>query len=151
RHSFIVPGCVGQECGAGAVVGGNAEVHSAPRWRSLVTSACAPSSPTATSVLGSLTAAPVTMEYTPVGQTTQLAARMEQLADPGSILMTADTFSLAGGHPGEVARSAARERPRRPPGGLRPHRRPGQGARAPDYRDDDVPRDGHELLAGEGG
>jgi len=47
--------------------------------------------------LGSLTAAPVTMDYTPVGQTTQLAARMEQLAGPGSILMTADTFSLAGG------------------------------------------------------
>src|SRR5262249_39230893 len=37
------------------------------------------------------------MDYSAVGQTTHLAARMEQLADPGSILMTADTFSLAEG------------------------------------------------------
>ena len=34
------------------------------------------------------------MDYTAVGQTTHLAARMEQLATPGSILMTADTLRL---------------------------------------------------------
>ena len=37
------------------------------------------------------------MDYTAVGQTTHLAARMEQLATPGSILMTADTLRLAEG------------------------------------------------------
>jgi class 3 adenylate cyclase/predicted ATPase len=37
------------------------------------------------------------MEYTAVGQTTHLAARMEQLATPGSILMTAETLRLAEG------------------------------------------------------
>jgi class 3 adenylate cyclase/tetratricopeptide (TPR) repeat protein len=37
------------------------------------------------------------MDYTAVGQTTHLAARMEQTADPGSILMTADTLHLAEG------------------------------------------------------
>jgi class 3 adenylate cyclase len=37
------------------------------------------------------------MDYTAVGQTTHLAARMEQMALPGSILMTGDTFSLAEG------------------------------------------------------
>jgi class 3 adenylate cyclase len=37
------------------------------------------------------------MDYTAVGQTTYLAARMEQLADPGSILMTPDTLALAEG------------------------------------------------------
>jgi class 3 adenylate cyclase/tetratricopeptide (TPR) repeat protein len=37
------------------------------------------------------------MDYTAVGQTTHLAARMEQLADPGAILMAADTFGLAEG------------------------------------------------------
>jgi class 3 adenylate cyclase/tetratricopeptide (TPR) repeat protein len=36
------------------------------------------------------------MDYTAVGQTTHLAARMEQLADPGTTLMTADTRGLAG-------------------------------------------------------
>src|SRR5262249_38851058 len=35
--------------------------------------------------------------YSASGQPTHLAARMEQLAVPGSILMTADTFSLADG------------------------------------------------------
>ena len=35
------------------------------------------------------------MDYTAVGQTTHLAARMEQMAMPGSILMTADTLRLA--------------------------------------------------------
>jgi class 3 adenylate cyclase len=37
------------------------------------------------------------MDYTAVGQTTHLAARMEQMALPGSILMTAATFNLAEG------------------------------------------------------
>ena len=37
------------------------------------------------------------MDYTAVGQTTHLAARMEQIAMPGSILMTADTLSLTEG------------------------------------------------------
>ena len=38
------------------------------------------------------------MDYTAIGQTTHLAARMEQMAMPGSILMTADTLSLAEGY-----------------------------------------------------
>ena len=37
------------------------------------------------------------MDYTAVGQTTHLAARMEQLADPGSILVTPETLALAEG------------------------------------------------------
>ena len=37
------------------------------------------------------------MDYTAVGQTTHLAARMEQLADPGTTLLTAETRALAGG------------------------------------------------------
>ncbi len=36
------------------------------------------------------------MDYTAVGQTTHLAARMEQLADPGTTLLTAETRALAG-------------------------------------------------------
>ena len=35
------------------------------------------------------------MDYSAIGQTTHLAARMEQLAMPGSILLTAETL-LAG-------------------------------------------------------
>src|SRR6059058_3359243 len=38
------------------------------------------------------------MDYTAVGQTTHLAARMEQLADPGAILITGETLRLAEGH-----------------------------------------------------
>ena len=38
------------------------------------------------------------MDYTAVGQTTHLAARMEQAAMAGSILMTADTLRLAEGY-----------------------------------------------------
>ncbi len=38
------------------------------------------------------------MDYTAVGQTTHLAARMEQMAMPGSILLTADVLRLAEGH-----------------------------------------------------
>ena len=37
-------------------------------------------------------------DYTAVGATTHLAARMEQLAAPGSILMTASTYALAEGY-----------------------------------------------------
>jgi class 3 adenylate cyclase/tetratricopeptide (TPR) repeat protein len=38
------------------------------------------------------------MDYTVVGQTTHLAARMEQLAPPGSIRFTADTLRLVEGY-----------------------------------------------------
>jgi len=38
------------------------------------------------------------MDYTAVGQTTHLASRMEQLAMPGSILITPDTLALAEGY-----------------------------------------------------
>jgi class 3 adenylate cyclase len=37
------------------------------------------------------------MDYTAVGQTTNLAARMEQIADPGSILVTNETWTLVEG------------------------------------------------------
>jgi class 3 adenylate cyclase/tetratricopeptide (TPR) repeat protein len=38
------------------------------------------------------------MDYTAVGQTTHLAARMEQLATPGTIRLTAETLALAEGY-----------------------------------------------------
>ena len=38
------------------------------------------------------------MDYSAVGQTTHLAARMEQLAAPGSIVLTADTLRFAEGY-----------------------------------------------------
>jgi class 3 adenylate cyclase len=38
------------------------------------------------------------MDYTAVGQTTHLAARMEQMARPGSALVTGDTLRLAEGY-----------------------------------------------------
>src|SRR5437764_2800308 len=38
------------------------------------------------------------MDYTAVGQTTHLAARMEQLASPGSIRLTADALRLGEGY-----------------------------------------------------
>jgi class 3 adenylate cyclase/tetratricopeptide (TPR) repeat protein len=37
------------------------------------------------------------MDYSAIGQTTHLAARMEQMATPGSILLTADTLRLVEG------------------------------------------------------
>src|SRR5215468_2513434 len=37
------------------------------------------------------------MDYSAVGQTTHLAARMEQIAKPGSVLLTAETLRLAEG------------------------------------------------------
>src|SRR5437867_13075904 len=40
------------------------------------------------------------MDYTAVGQTTHLAARMEQIADPGAIVITPDTLALAEGYVG---------------------------------------------------
>ncbi|HET9490061.1 MAG TPA: adenylate/guanylate cyclase domain-containing protein [Methylomirabilota bacterium] len=40
------------------------------------------------------------MDYTAVGQTTHLAGRMEQMAMPGSIMMTAGTLALAEGYVG---------------------------------------------------
>ena len=50
------------------------------------------------------------MDYTAVGQTTHLAARMEQLADPGSILLTPGHAAARRGlRRGEAARPAARE------------------------------------------
>src|ERR671935_1416274 len=38
------------------------------------------------------------MDYSAIGQTTHLAARMEQLAPPGSIRLTADTLRLVEGY-----------------------------------------------------
>ncbi len=38
------------------------------------------------------------VDYTAVGQTTHLAARMEQLATPGTVLLTAETLRLAEGY-----------------------------------------------------
>src|SRR5262249_9071942 len=38
------------------------------------------------------------MDYSAIGQTTHLAARMEQLASPGTTLLTADTLRLAEGY-----------------------------------------------------
>src|SRR2546428_9299679 len=38
------------------------------------------------------------MDYTAIGQTVHLAARMEQMATPGSVMMTNDTLQLAEGY-----------------------------------------------------
>jgi class 3 adenylate cyclase/tetratricopeptide (TPR) repeat protein len=38
------------------------------------------------------------MDYTAVGQTTHLAARMEQIADPGAIAITSETLALVEGY-----------------------------------------------------
>ena len=38
------------------------------------------------------------MDYTAVGQTTHLAARMEQIADPGAAVITTETLALAEGY-----------------------------------------------------
>ena len=58
------------------------------------------------------------MDYTAVGQTTHLAARMEQLATPGSIVLTADTLRLAEGCSGDLARPGECQRPCRRGGSL---------------------------------
>jgi class 3 adenylate cyclase/tetratricopeptide (TPR) repeat protein len=47
------------------------------------------------------------MDYTAVGQTTHLAARMEQIAIPGTILITSDTLGLAEGFVEVTARGPA--------------------------------------------
>jgi hypothetical protein len=44
------------------------------------------------------------MDYTAVGQTTHLAARMEQMALPGTILLTPETLALAEGFVQVIAR-----------------------------------------------
>ena len=44
------------------------------------------------------------MDYTAVGQTTHLAARMEQMAHPGTILLTPETLALAEGFVQVVSR-----------------------------------------------
>ena len=38
------------------------------------------------------------MDYTAIGQTTHLAARMEQMVPPGSVFLTRSTLKLAEGH-----------------------------------------------------
>jgi class 3 adenylate cyclase len=53
------------------------------------------------------------MDYTAVGQTTHLAARMEQIADPGAIVITPDTLALAEGYVEVKPRGRGS---RRPPG-----------------------------------
>ena len=59
------------------------------------------------------------MDYTAIGQTVHLAARMEQMATPGSVLMTADTLRLAEGYVQvKPARSRSCERHERSGGGL---------------------------------
>src|SRR4029450_11021936 len=59
------------------------------------------------------------VDYTAVGQTTHVAARMEQLALPGTIRITAETLRLAEGFvevkPPRPRRSLARGRARWPP------------------------------------
>src|SRR5688572_8552289 len=50
------------------------------------------------------------MDYTAVGQTTHLAARMEQLATPGTIVIAPDTLALAEGYVEEIGRASCRER-----------------------------------------
>jgi class 3 adenylate cyclase len=58
------------------------------------------------------------MDYTAVGQTTHLAARMEQMAMAGAILMTAGALRLAEGHvqvrPVPVKNSVSLSRPKLP-------------------------------------
>jgi class 3 adenylate cyclase len=63
------------------------------------------------------------MDYTAVGQTTHLAARMEQLATPGTIRLTAATLRLAGGlRRSEVTRPRTGQGLERAHRGLRGHR-----------------------------
>jgi len=56
-------------------------------------------------------------------------------------------------HSRRAARHAPARRPLppRPRQAVRPHRQAARGPRAPHHRDDDVPRDGHAVLAGAGG
>ena len=60
------------------------------------------------------------MDYSAIGQTTHLAARMEQLATPGSIRLTAETLRLAeGADPGHRPGTGARQGPGGAGGGVR--------------------------------
>ena len=78
------------------------------------------------------------MDYSAIGQTTHLAARMEQLATPGSILLTATTLRLVEGLVRVTLWDGCCQGPGRPRGGVRTgrgHGRPpalagGCGARA---------------------
>ena len=54
------------------------------------------------------------MDYSAIGQTTHLAARMEQLATPGSILLTATTLRLVEGWYGSTPWAGSREGPAEP-------------------------------------
>ena len=64
------------------------------------------------------------MDYTAVGQTTHLAARMEQLATPGTTRLTADTLRLAEGlGAGDRAGTGPAQGVDRTGGGLRAHQR----------------------------
>ena len=58
------------------------------------------------------------MDYSAVGQTTHLAARMEQLAPPGSILLTAATLRLVEGLVQVHTRGRCREATGRAGGGI---------------------------------
>ena len=84
------------------------------------------------------------MDYTAVGQTTHLAARMEQLADPGTVLLTSATLRPRRGlHPGAPPGADAGEGAERAGGGLRADWRQARalavpGARRP--RSDDLRR-----------
>jgi class 3 adenylate cyclase/tetratricopeptide (TPR) repeat protein len=49
-------------------------------------------------VVGRSIGSDLRMDYTAVGQTTNVAARMEQMTVPGSILISADTLTLAEGY-----------------------------------------------------
>jgi hypothetical protein len=65
------------------------------------------------------------MDYSAVGQTTHLAARMEQLAPPGTIRLTAETLRLADGFVqvhglGPRIANISALRPPSPPRGPRP-------------------------------
>jgi class 3 adenylate cyclase len=116
------------------------------------------------------------MDYTAVGQTTHLAARMEQIADPGAIVITPETLALVesyvaakslgpvpvkglagpvevyevtGAGPARTRLQASAQRGLtrfvgRDAAGPHPGR---EGARTPRRRRDDVPRDGHAILA----
>ena len=64
------------------------------------------------------------MDYTAVGQTTHLAARMEQLASPGSTLLTSGhARARRGSRRGEAPRTRHDQGPRRADGSVRAGRR----------------------------